>query len=68
MVEEKSFLNRVQSLGFTLYYQVKSRLLLSYKPQAKLNYYESIAKDTLLNAMTLCHELQIVERQTVDQG
>jgi hypothetical protein len=54
MTEEKTFMERVQSLGFTLYYQ------------GELNYYESVSKETLANALLLFTDMQIVQKQAVD--
>jgi len=54
MIEEKSFLEKVQSLGFTLYFQ------------GELSYYEGVSKETLLNAKLLLYEMNVLEQQIID--
>lgn len=54
MMEEKTFMDKVQSLGFTLYYE------------GDLGYYEGISKETLNNAMTLYLSLGVIEKQIID--
>lgn len=54
MIEEKSFLEKVQSLGFTLYFQ------------GDLSYYEGVSKETLLNAKLLFYEMNVLEQQIID--
>eukprot|EP01116_Phalansterium_solitarium_P014691 TRINITY_DN32477_c0_g1_i1.p1 TRINITY_DN32477_c0_g1~~TRINITY_DN32477_c0_g1_i1.p1 ORF type:complete len:702 (-),score=291.97 TRINITY_DN32477_c0_g1_i1:120-2225(-) len=54
IIEEKVFLNRVQSIGFTSYYE------------GELNYYEAISKETLGNALDLFLGMSVVERRVIN--
>lgn len=54
MSEEKTYIQKVQTLGFTLYYQ------------GELSYYESVSKDTLTNSLQLFITIGVIEKVVVN--
>eukprot|EP01114_Cavostelium_apophysatum_P020927 TRINITY_DN7157_c0_g1_i1.p1 TRINITY_DN7157_c0_g1~~TRINITY_DN7157_c0_g1_i1.p1 ORF type:complete len:731 (+),score=200.79 TRINITY_DN7157_c0_g1_i1:88-2280(+) len=55
IAEERVYIQKVQSLGFTLYHQ------------GELSFYESISKETLSNALRLFLQIGVIDKQMINE-